>query len=197
MPQGGRLSISLDNVEIVGSTPTGGSQGRYVRLSIKDEGEGIPRELQSKIFDPFFTTKDPGKGTGLGLSTAFSIVHEHGGFIAVESVLGQGSEFVIHLPAVANSQEVEPESEHSVAGEGNDRMVLLVDDERSIRHVARRALERNGYHVLEAADGIEALALYNTHRDNISLVVTDMSMPQMTGSELAGCLKNLDPELVI
>ena len=115
----------------------------------------------------------------------------------MESVLGQGSEFVIHLPAVANSQEAEPQNEQSLAGEGDDRMVLLVDDESSIRHVARRALERNGYHVLEAADGIEALAMYNAHRDNISLVVTDMSMPQMTGSELAGCLKGLDPELRI
>ena len=197
MPQGGKLTISIDNKELDFQSPSGQKSGSYVRLSVKDEGEGIAKELQSKIFDPFFTTKETGKGTGLGLSTAFSIVNEHGGFIGLESEVRRGSEFIVYLPALAVSQEKEQQTESRLSAQGEDRLVLLVDDEVSIRRVARRALERNGYRVLEAADGVEALAVYGSHKNHISLVVTDMSMPEMSGTELAGRLRTLDPELRI
>ena len=148
-----------------------------------------------RIFEPFFTTKEPGKGTGLGLATVFGIVKQHSGFIEVESKPAQGANFRIFLPA----SEATPECLKHVKQlqpRGGTETILLVEDDRSVRSLTRVTLERHGYQVLEAADGIQALALWEKHRETVALLLTDLVLPGgMSGHELAGRLSQDKPEL--
>jgi len=201
MPGGGTLSIHLENVvldEIYAARNSEAKPGPYVVINVMDTGTGIPKEIQDKIFDPFFTTKAPGKGTGLGLSTCYSIVKNHGGFINCYSEVGRGSKFEVYLPA--NTSPAMAASLAKAGAElspGHGELVLVVDDEEAILKVARNTLEFFGYRVLTAFNGAEAVALYRQHQPDIAVVLTDMAMPVMEGSEAIIALQAINPEIRI
>ena len=199
MPNGGKLTIKADNVEIddnYARMNLEAKAGRFVQISIADSGVGIPPNIINRIFEPFFTTKEHGKGTGLGLSTALGIVRSHGGFINVYSEPGRGTQFRMHLPAVdAGFKAVEDLTTSPLAGRGE--LILLVDDEIAIREIAKATLEAYGYRALTAADGTEAVALYAQHKDEIRVVLTDMMMPYMDGLATIRALQKLNPQVKI
>jgi len=206
MPQGGQLVVETANADLddeyvrrnVGSRP-----GPHVMLAVSDSGVGIPRELQRHIFEPFFTTKEQGKGTGLGLSTVYGIVKQSGGFIFADNVMGQdrkvkGARFTIYLPVYQATEEelqradtVEVKTEWSGGGR-----VLLVEDEDMVRAVAERALTRQGYSVVTAADGDEGLEAVRQNPD-FDLVVSDVVMPSMDGPAMAREIRQLIPTMPV
>jgi two-component system cell cycle sensor histidine kinase/response regulator CckA len=201
MPSGGKLTIETANAELdeeyahihIGVIP-----GHYVKLSISDTGTGMPQEVKDKAFEPFFTTKEIGRGTGLGLSTVYGIVKQSGGNIWVYSEPGCGTTFKIYLPRV--EEELDTLSIRDETGElfKGQETVLLVEDEPSVRAMVYRLLCQQGYTVLEAANGEEALRVAREHGgDKIHLLLTDVVMPQMGGKELADQLKLLTPEIKI
>jgi PAS domain S-box-containing protein len=201
MPNGGKLTLELENVEVneaVASMNPGASPGHYVALSVTDTGTGISPENLDRIFEPFFTTKEVGQGTGLGLSTVIGIVKSHGGFIQVNSRLGEGTQFKVYLPACDTPKEGEKKrkAEEPLA-QGHEELVLLVDDEESIRRVARQALERHGYRMIEASDGTQGLAQYKQHQSGVRLVITDLAMPFMDGLAFIHALRKLNPQIKI
>jgi CheY-like chemotaxis protein len=152
---------------------------------------------QRRIFEPFFSTKEPGRGTGLGLATSFGIVSQSGGNITVQSELGVGSTFDVLLPAAAKCTEAATAREPTTRDADATALVLLVDDEPSLRSVVRRVLERAGYRVLTAQDGQDALEQYAAFADEIALVVTDIAMPRMGGADLAERLHAQRPSLPV
>jgi PAS domain S-box-containing protein len=198
MPQGGRLTITAENL-IVDAAYTAvnpeARPGPCVVLRVGDTGTGIPPEILHKIFDPFFTTKEPGKGTGLGLSTVLGIVKSHEGFVQVDSRMGEGTQFKVYLPASVESTELPPEPSTDPMPEAHGELVLLVDDEDSVRAVGRYALESSGFRVITAADGAEALMVFSRSRVPIRAVVTDMIMPVMDGAALIRALRRHSPDL--
>lgn len=199
MPTGGTLSIKAENVTL--DHPRGYLNceilpGAYIRLQVKDGGVGIPPDAIARIFEPFFTTKEQGKGTGLGLPTAFGIVKSHDGLLEVESTPGRGTTFLLHLPA----SEIETPNEDippSKPPRGNGETILVVDDEAAIRQLTQKILEMNGYMVLLAEDGAEAVACYAQHKAEIALVLSDMMMPVMDGLALVRALRAINPEVRI
>jgi len=196
MPSGGKLSISLENVEF-DEVYAGMNQevqpGPYVFLKVSDTGKGIPREIQEKIFDPLFTTKEPGAGFGMSLATTLAIVKSHGGFIDCYSEPGQGTTFKVYLPAHTAMATAEKLANGNAGlPRGHNELVLVVDDEEPICLVAKKMLERFGYRVLLASDGIEAVSLYATRRNEIDVVITDMAMPNMDGFATIGALKAIN-----
>ena len=199
MPEGGMLEISGENLiidENYAKMNVDAVTGPHIAITVSDNGEGIPPALIEKIFEPFFTTKDPGKGTGLGLSTSFSIVKDHGGFIHVYSEPGEGTTFRIYIPAVETSETKSVEqmrSEDMPLGKGET--VLVVDDEASIREITRSTLETYGYRALTASDGAEAVSTYSVHRDEIKVIIMDMTMPIMDGQMSIRALRRIDPEV--
>jgi PAS domain S-box-containing protein len=189
MPNGGLLVIETSTAEIDGLAAAQSPQSRpgsFVCLSVSDTGCGIPPENLSKIFNPFFTTKEVGKGTGLGLATVFGILQQHQGWVEVRSEVGRGSTFQIYLPRLAGMAGQKSTPAAPAAAHGGHETILLVEDDPSLRTALQKMLSKLGYHILEAATGAEALYVWQTHRDEIRLMVTDMVMPGgMTGRELA------------
>lgn len=187
MPHGGRLTIRTENIVLAENdslrVPTL-SPGSYVTLEVSDTGVGMDAETQARIFEPFFTTKEKDKGTGLGLATVYGIVTQSGGHVTVSSQPGEGTTFQVFLPRI-------------VSAPGESPTVLLVEDEDPLRRVAQEFLTLNGYTVLPAATGAEALRLAGQHREPIHLLVTDMVMPGMSGRELASQLIRLQPDVKI
>ena len=199
MPGGGEISISAAKTEIseqYAIAHGGTSAGPYVVLTVSDTGEGIPSEIIDRIFDPFFTTKEVGKGTGIGLSTVQGIVGSHGGFITVESFVGAGSTFNVHLPAEAAGLGRVPvvENTEPLAG-GHGELIMVVDDDASVLLITKRALEAFGYRVITAADGAQAIGLFSPRHSEIAAVVTDMVMPVMDGPTLVAALQSIDPSV--
>jgi signal transduction histidine kinase/ActR/RegA family two-component response regulator len=187
MPEGGTLRIRTSSVDFDASDselPMGAKPGRYVMLSVEDSGIGMDTATARRIFEPFFTTKDTGKGTGLGLSTAFGIVKQSGGFISVQSELAKGSTFRVYLPETDAEPKPNIEMPKPVTRRGSE-VVLLVEDEDRVRALAHKVLEEQGYRVLVARDGLDALALLERHDGEIHLLLADMVMPRMGGRELA------------
>ena len=197
MPAGGRLVLRADNVVLDDHFATMHPQaaaGPHVRLQVEDTGVGIPESIQEHIFESFFTTKGEGEGTGLGLTTVHGIVRDHGGFISFTSREGRGTTFEIHLPAGPEAQAGQEASPPPAAiPHGRGELVLVVDDEPEIRNANRRVLERHGYQVLAAKDGVEALAQFSAHQDEVRAIVTDVMMPQMDGLTLCRVLRRLRP----
>jgi CheY-like chemotaxis protein len=176
---------------------TDATPGPHILLQVSDTGSGIPAEILERIFDPFFTTKGIGQGTGLGLSTVLGIVKNHGGAIRVNTNVGTGTTFQIYLPASPDSEIEVGESPEGQIPQGRDQLVLVVDDEASIRSTARAALEATGYRVLLASDGAEALAVFAMNSGTIALALTDLMMPYVDGLALIRALRALKPNLPI
>ncbi|MBI3809515.1 MAG: PAS domain S-box protein [Nitrospirae bacterium] len=200
MPDGGMLTIETANVELdaaYAQTHMAVTPGRYVMLAVSDTGCGMDEETQRHVFEPFFTTKEKGKGTGIGLSTVYEIVKQSAGYIWVYSEPRRGTTFKFYLPSVEEPAEtVEPHMPGAQSPRGSET-VLLVEDEESVRTLARAVLEANGYQVLEARNGTEAFSLSGQHTGPIHLMATDVVMPGMSGRELAECLQSARPTLKI
>ncbi len=200
MPKGGLLTISTGVVTItedyIHSHPDT-SPGEFVYLRVSDTGAGMDPETVSRIFEPFFTTKEVGKGTGLGLATVYGIAKQHSGWVEVNSETGRGTTFDVFFPAREEKLPLgkeEPVSTSKV--EGGQETILLVEDEPVLREMAQMILEEGGYRILEAGDGVEALRIWEEHREEVDLLLTDMVMPEgMSGMDLAQCLQASKPEL--
>jgi len=202
MQDGGELILKLENLSLDENYSLGNIEavpGPYVLITVSDNGTGIPEEYIDKLFDPFFTTKEPGKGTGLGLSTAFSIVKDHGGFIRVYSEVGAGSVFRVYLPAVKHPhiQKLRKNRKDEAIPLGKGETVLLVDDESSVLNITTLTLESNGYKVLTAGDGVEAVANYIKNMNSIDVVLMDMQMPVMGGVSSIRALNKINPDIRI
>jgi two-component system, cell cycle sensor histidine kinase and response regulator CckA len=196
MPRGGQLTIRTGIGELEAATRRAHphlSPGRFVLISVADNGSGIDAAALPYIFDPFFTTKDLGKGTGLGLSTVYGIVEQSGGAIEVETEIGRGTTFHIGLPFALESAETESEPAQDVKATSIET-ILLVEDDDPVRVVASRTLRENGYEILEAANGEEALRLGKEFDRPIHLILTDVVMPGASGPETAAQLKLIRPE---
>jgi two-component system, cell cycle sensor histidine kinase and response regulator CckA len=199
MPNGGKLSLIADNVGLnkeEAGTIEEGHAGEFVSVLVSDTGTGMPPEVRAKIFEPFFTTKGEGKGTGIGLSTVLRIVKAHEGFLRVESEPGEGTTFEIFLPRAA---EAEAKTEEAAAEllRGDGETILVADDEQAIRELLTVELRSAGYHVLAAANGAEAVALFHEHANHVSLFITDNAMPVMNGLEAAAALRQMKPNLPV
>jgi two-component system, cell cycle sensor histidine kinase and response regulator CckA len=202
MPTGGSLTIKTRNVDLGDDachrTP-GLSPGRHAEMIVTDNGIGMDAKTREHIFEPFFTTKEPGKGTGLGLATVFGIVRQHGGFVSVDSAPGHGTTFRIYLPAVKNAVELaRPRSKpEETPFRGGKETLLVADDHEGIREMIRSALEGCGYRVLFAANGEEAIRIFEEQAREISLVVLDVVMPRIGGLEAAKRMRQIRPELAV
>lgn len=198
MPKGGRLtietaSVRLDSTPMYHLTPL--APGTYVRLSVSDTGCGMPPEVQAHIFEPFFTTKEEGKGTGLGLSTVFGIVTQSGGGLDVTSTVGQGTRFTVYLPIMASELGTATGQDPSTQLIRGYETILLVEDDEGVRVLIRDELRKLGYRVFEAKNGLEACLVATQHMGSLQLLVTDVVMPGMSGTELAQHLRMIKPEL--
>ncbi|HUA15906.1 MAG TPA: PAS domain S-box protein [Verrucomicrobiae bacterium] len=200
MPQGGHLRIETSSVildeEYIHDKPAVIPKGNYVLITVSDNGTGISPEDLSHIFEPFYTTKDPGKGTGLGLATVYGIVKQNKGFIWPYSEPGRGSVFRIYLPCFAvKGRTVEMDAVDPKNPAKGSETILLVEDEDSVRRATAESLQLQGYTVLEARDGLDALTVAKNHGAIIHLAVTDVVMPNMSGGELARQLLQVRPEM--
>jgi nitrogen-specific signal transduction histidine kinase/CheY-like chemotaxis protein len=201
MPGGGRLLIETTEKTVsedLAGLHTEAAPGRYVCLSVSDTGIGIPPDVLPRIFEPFFTTKEPGKGTGLGLATVFGIVKQHEGWLKVDSMPGQGTNFKVFLPARTATSAEAARAEAPPKPRGGTETILLAEDDSDVRMLVQAVLEHHGYKVIEAANGIEALKLWTEHRGTVALLLTDLVMPAgMTGQQLARRLQQDQPDLKI
>lgn len=198
MPHGGTLSIVAENLfidENYAQMNLDARTGSYLVITVSDTGTGIPAEILDRIFEPFFTTKDVGQGTGLGLSTVIGIIKSHGGFVKVYSEVGKGTQFKVFLPAVRAIETQQLEDVELPQGQGE--LILVVDDESAIREITKTSLQTYNYKALTASDGIEAVALYAEHQQEISVVVTDMMMPFMDGPTTIRTLQKINPQVKI
>jgi PAS domain S-box-containing protein len=189
MADGGTLTFGTENAVVIAERPTSDQEytmkpGDYVLLRVRDSGVGMDEETQRKIFEPFFTTKEIGKGTGLGLATAYGIVKQSGGYIKVHTAPGKGAEFLIYLPRTEAAPDkivpIEPRDGRPTSG-----TILIVEDEAGVRHALQRILTADGYTVVSAENGAEALEVFAARRQDIDLLITDLVMPAMGGRELA------------
>jgi CheY-like chemotaxis protein len=201
MPDGGVLRLAAGNV-VLEETRIHGVDllrpGRYVALTVTDTGTGIRPEVLERMFEPFYTTKPQGQGTGLGLSTVYGLVRSHEGMVEVTSVLGAGTEFRVLLPAVTGQTPVGVTRGVAAAPlSGDGRLLLIVDDEEAIRQVTAETLQRHGFLVETAANGVEGLAKFQQRPEDFSAVLTDMMMPRMNGYEMAQAIRQTGSQVPI
>jgi PAS domain S-box-containing protein len=197
MPGGGNLYLKTKNVSHVNikSSQFNPRPGNYVQLTISDTGSGMDQATLEHIFDPFFTTKEMGRGTGLGLASVYGIIKGHDGYIDVASEKGQGTTFIIYLPATQKAVEEPAEAAAElIRGSGT---LLVVDDEDLVLHVAANMLEKLGYTVLKARNGTEAVHVFDAHKNQIKLVVLDIIMPDMGGGEVYDKIKTINPDVKV
>jgi len=199
MPGGGTLTIDTSNITVDAAAAAGGSRarpGKNVRLRVSDTGTGIPADVLEHIFEPFFTTKEEGSGTGLGLATVYGILAQADGQIQIYSEPGTGTTFTITLPVTA--QALVPVTEPVLCQRSPEgETVLVVEDEEALRQVTQRIFARNGYHVITAANGPEALDIAGAHPGEIHLLVTDVVMPHMLGKEIAEKMRAIKPGIQV
>jgi PAS domain S-box-containing protein len=197
MPNGGEISVAIENIVINAAYAKVHLQpiiGSYLLITINDTGIGMSRELLDRIFDPFFTTKET--GTGLGLSTVVGIIKAHGGAINVNSEVGQGSSFQLYLPTV-DSQEADSQSLVQEQYDGKKKLILVVDDEISVREITKESLLAYNYNVIEASDGVEAIAIYAKQQETIDAVLIDMMMPNLDTPSTIRALRRIYPSVKI
>jgi PAS domain S-box-containing protein len=198
MPNGGILTVGTENLKIAENSAkihVDAHPGDYIAISVTDTGTGITPELIDRIFEPFFTTKEIGKGTGLGLSTTIGIVKNHGGFIKVSSEVGKGTCFKIYLPSSA-TQEIQPQPIINLEI-GSNELILIVDDETSIRSITSTTLETYNYRILTAGDGIEAIATYAERKNDIDVILLDLMMPSLDILTTVRTIHKLNPNVRI
>jgi signal transduction histidine kinase/ActR/RegA family two-component response regulator len=198
MPQGGKLTIETRKLKVDAAYANARPPlrpGHYVQLVVTDTGHGMDAATMSRIFEPFFTTKESGKGTGLGLATVYGVVRQSGGFIWVESSPGNGARFEVYLPRVSEKEEPVSYERASGRSRGGSETVLVVEDEDEVRALASEFLSSAGYSVLTAKDGVEALEISERFAGAIQLLLTDVVMPKMRGTELAQEMKTRFPRL--
>lgn len=198
MPNGGALLIEARSVELKERAFRNHSKpvtGRYVEVTVRDSGTGIPSEIISRIFEPFFTTKGADRGTGLGLSTVATIVQNHRGFIEISTAVGQGTAFSIFLPGTAPQAPSQAKKEAEIPM-GKGEWILMVDDELALLEMMKELLEAYGYNVLAAKDGSEALVQFGAHRSKIKVVITDLLMPGIGGQQLIETVRKLAPHVI-
>ena len=205
MPDGGKLSFVADNVELgaeeLAQLQSGASAStrhvpgsKFVSLLVSDTGTGMPPEVQAKILEPFFTTKGEGKGTGIGLATVVRILKSHGGFLRVESEVGQGTTFEVFIPCAPEFSAAAAKTEENLP-RGNGELILVADDEQALCELVAAELTEFKYRVLSAANGAEALTLFKQHASEIRLFITDNSMPVMSGPQAIAAIRKLKPGL--
>ena len=201
MPAGGNLVVQTETIHLDDDHAKQDPQtraGEFVKLTVRDSGCGMSPEVMARVFEPFFTTKPAGKGTGLGLATVFGIVKQHNGWVEVDSVIGWGTTFRVFLPVSRSAATEFVQRAAPGSMPRGTETVLLVEDESAVRLLAKMALQRLGYHVLEAGSGVAALEVWDEHADEIELVVTDMVLPEgLTGRELAQRLRARKPGLKV
>jgi len=200
MPAGGRLTLGAENVEVdeaMARGIPGARPGPHVLMAVTDTGTGIPPEILDRIFDPFFTTKEPGRGTGLGLATVQAIVKSHRGFLQIHSELKRGTEFKLYFPAVVAAAAAPPRASASAMPFGQGEMILVIDDEESVRAVVRSLLEACGYRTHVVADGHSGVDVYRRRGGEIAAVATDLMMPGMQGGEVITALRAINPDVRI
>jgi PAS domain S-box-containing protein len=196
MPTGGTLTIETANVSFEDAISFYNvivPPGKYVMLSVSDTGTGMDEETLGHIFEPFFTTKEAGKGTGLGLATVYGIVKQSGGYVFADSELQKGTSFKVYLPRIEQPFDVAPVQNTPVEIPPSSQVLLVVEDERAFRDLLHEGLQSKGYQVLVAANGVEALQVAEKYKGSISVLITDVIMPQMSGPELAKNLKKVRP----
>jgi CheY-like chemotaxis protein len=196
MPRGGQLTIRTNSVDLDESfcqARVGIRPGRHIKLSVRDTGSGIPEEMRQHIFEPFFTTKEKGRGTGLGLSMVYAIVQQARGHIEFESEKDQGTEFCAHFPRIdaTTAAAVGTAAATPTRAKGGTETILLVEDDELVRDLGLRLLTSLGYRVLAASGAREAEAICRRHTGPIHLVLTDVVMPRVGGSEMVQILKGL------
>lgn len=200
MPEGGVLSIDVENVfidENYARINIDAKVGKYVAITVADTGTGIPRETLHRIFEPFFTTKELGKGTGLGLSTVVAIVKGHRGFINVYSEMGKGTQFKVYLPAVEIEKSAHYLEKKPELPPGSGELILIIDDEEAIREITQATLENYNYKVITASDGVDGIAQYAKHKEEISVVLVDMMMPALDGPTTIRTLQKINPTIKV
>ncbi len=200
MPNGGTLTIRAENHMLddnYAAMHLDAKAGPYVVISIIDTGVGIPADIREKIFDPFFTTKEVGKGTGLGLSTTSGIVKSHGGFINVYSEVGHGTTFSVYLPAQRGGAAATLSEQPERLPRGRGELILIADDEASVRNITTQTLEAFGYRAVTASDGAEALGVFAQHLAEVRAVITDMMMPYMDGPATIRAIRRLNSDVII
>jgi CheY-like chemotaxis protein len=196
--KGGVIGVELSDFgfSVAGEAPVPGlAPGAYLKLTVEDTGEGIPREYLGRIFEPFFTTKKQGEGSGLGLSVAHGIVESHGGAVAVVSEPGRGSTFTLYLPKHVDAQEEKAPKKGKLAT-GHER-VLFIDDEEALAEMGEQMLTVLGYQAVRKTSSREALALFRLDPSKFDLIITDQTMPEITGTQLAGEILALRPNMPI
>ncbi len=196
MPDGGTLTVETANADDARRPGEAADEPAvaFVRVTVADTGVGMTEEVRAKIFEPFFTTKDVGQGTGLGLAVVYGVARAHGGWVDCSSEPGAGSRFDVYLPRGITSDElprVQPEPNQVARGRGE--AILVADDEPLVRALARHALERQGYRVLLAADGAEAVEVFRKERGHVALVILDASMPHMSGRQAFEAIRKIEP----
>jgi two-component system, cell cycle sensor histidine kinase and response regulator CckA len=201
MSSGGQLTIRATESDFAAADIPPKSDrkpGRFLRLSVTDTGSGMDTAIISRLFEPFFTTKDIGKGMGLGLATVRGMVNQHQGWIEVESKLGRGTTFDIYFPATDQVPEKFAEPAELPEVRGGQETVLVVEDEAVLRELVREILSLHGYSVLEAANGLEALIVWEKHSKKVDLLLTDVAMPHgLTGRDLADQFRKENPRLPV
>jgi len=200
MPKGGTISIEVKKVasETLLKQFPKADKCRYISINVSDTGIGMDEATSSRIFDPFFTTKEQDKGTGLGLSVVYGVIQEHHGFISVESKVGEGTTFHLYLPVPQEGGKIlDVEKIKTGAAQGGSETILFVEDEMLLRDIVQSCLKSNGYNVFVAADGREAVEIYKKQYKNISLVLTDMGLPKLSGIDVYAMLKEMNPAVAV
>ena len=196
--RGGVLEVSLTEVELTPLTVPRYSDmkpGPYVRLTVKDTGKGMDSSTQARIFDPYFTTKEAGKGTGLGLAIVHGIVKGYGGAITVNSEIGKGTTFDVYLPTI--EEEVIQSKITNLPIPGGTERILFIDDEEPLVELWEATLKRLGYRIETATNSLQALELFRSHPNSFDLVMTDYTMPKMTGIEVAERMMRIRPDIPV
>jgi PAS domain S-box-containing protein len=199
MPEGGEICIRTDSLELGKEdilVPTLEKSGCYALLSVKDTGTGMDESLQEKIFEPFFTTKEVGKGTGLGLAMVYGIVQQHGGHITVSSAKGSGTIFNIYLPVHKGILQEELTKDHTAVSTGTES-ILVVEDDESIRNLTRKVLENNGYRVITAVDGNDAIEKFLENREIVRMLILDLILPKRSGREVCSIIREMKTDIKV